>query len=165
MLRDAGLLPPNVIPGTRRFDLPDAEIANRYDAGESVLVIAESYGVSTPVIYRILRERGSALRLPRITLEQRDAVLVLYRTGLSDTAVAGRLGVSRATVRKVVAEAGVKRPTPEEMAEEDLRSPVMREIARRRQAGESLRSLASAYGISRNTLARRLARVQASRRP
>lgn len=151
---------PNVIPGTRRFDLPDAEIAARYDAGESVLPIAEAYGVSTPVIYRILREQGRALRVPRITPEQRDAVVALYQTGISDTAVAERLGVSRTTVRKVVAEAGVKRPTPEELAREDVRSPVMQEMVRRRQAGETVRSLASEYGISRNTMARRLDRAQ-----
>lgn len=151
---------PNVIPGTRRFDLPDAEIAARYDAGESVVHIAKSYAVSTPVVYRILREQRRALRRPRITSEQRDAVITLYRTGLSDAAVAEQLGVARTTVRKVVAEAGVKRPTPEEVARDHLHSPVMQEILRRRQAGETVHSLALAYGIPRNTLTRRLARAQ-----
>lgn len=156
---------PNVIPGTRRFDLPDAEIAARYDADESVRLIARAYGVTTPVIYRIVREQGRSLRLPRTTPEQRDAVIALYRTGLSDTAVAKQLGVSRTTVRKVVTEAGVKRPTPEELAQEEVHSPVMREIVRRREAGESVRSLAVAYGIPRNTMARRLARTQKPSEP
>ncbi|MBE4790334.1 helix-turn-helix domain-containing protein [Streptomyces caniscabiei] len=153
-------MPPNVIPGTRRFDLPDAEITARYDAGESVLPIAEAYGVSTPVIYRILREQGRTLRLPRTTPQQRDAVVALYQTGLSDTEVAKRLGLSRTTVRKIVAEAGVKRLTPQQLAQKEVHSPVMREIVRRRQAGETVRSLATEYGIARNTLARRLARAQ-----
>jgi DNA invertase Pin-like site-specific DNA recombinase len=151
---------PRTRPGTRRYDVPDDEIIVRYDADEPVTQIAASYGVSTPVIYTRLREQGHRLRLPRITDDLRATALSLYQAGLSDTAVAEKLGISRATVRKVVADAGVKRATPEQVAAEHLRSPVMQEIVRRRLAGESVRALAAEYGIPRNTLARRLARAQ-----
>lgn len=144
---------------TRRIDLPEEKVVARYDAGEPVVQIAESYAVSTPVLYRVLRERGRALRLPRLTPAQRSAVVALYQTGLSDTAVATQLRFSRASVRKVVAESGVKRPTPEELAAAVLRSATVQEIARRHQSGEPVRSLAVEYGIARNTLARYLDRL------
>jgi len=151
---------PNVIPGTRRFDLPDKEIAARYDAGEPIVEIAASYGVSSPVIYTRLREQGRAKRLPRITPVQRARILDLYRSGMSGKAVARKLEIARSTVRKVVREAGVKRPTHVELAATHARSEVVQEIARRRRAGESVRALAEEYGIPRSTLARRLATLQ-----
>lgn len=144
---------------TRRIDLPEEEVVARYDASEPVVQITESYAVSTPVLYRILREHGQALRLPRLTPAQRGAVVTLYQTGLSDTAVAKQLGLSRASVRKVVAESGVKRPTPEELADAALRSATVQEIAQRHRSGEPVRSLAVEYGIPRNTLARYLTRL------
>ena len=152
---------PNVIPGTRRFDLPDKEIAARYDAGEPIEELAASYGVSSPVIYTRLREQGRTQRLPRLTVAQRAQILDLYGSGMSGKAVARRLGVARASVRKVVREAGVKRPTHVDLAATHARSEVVREIAGRHQAGESVRALADEYGIPRTTLARRLAALQA----
>lgn len=154
-------MPPKTIPGTRRYDLPDEEIAARYDAGETVVEIAASYGVSSPVIDTRLREQGRSKRLSRITAAQRARILDLYGSGLSRKAVAARLGIARSTVRKVVREAGAERPTHVELAAEHARSEVVREIARRRAGGESVRALAEEYGIPRNTLYRRLKALDA----
>ncbi|MFD5848303.1 hypothetical protein [Streptomyces chartreusis] len=146
--------------GQRRIDLPVPEILRRYDAGESVNSLSRAYGVSSPVIYHRLHEHGRALGFRRTTPEQRSRAVALYQTGLSDTAVSAKLNMSRTTVRKAILEAGAKRPTPEQLAREHLDSEPMREIVRRRRAGESVRVLAQEYGISRNTLARRLARAE-----
>jgi transposase-like protein len=151
---------PKTIPGTRRFDLPDEEIAARYDAGEPIVELAAAYGVSTPVIYTRLREQGRTQRLPRIHAKQRAQILDLYGSGMSGKAVAKRLGIARSTVRKVVREAGMKRPTHEELAAAHARSSVVQEIARRHRAGQTVRALAEEYGIPRTTLTRRLAALQ-----
>lgn len=156
-LADAGVVVPI---GKRRIDLPVPEILRRYDEGEPVNALARAYGVSSPAIYYRLHEHGRALRFPRTTPEQRRSAVALYQTGLSDAAVAEKLKMSRTTVRKAIQEAGVKRPTPEELARAHLESTAMQEIVRRRRAGESVRVLALEYGIPRNTLARRLARVE-----
>lgn len=151
---------PNVIPGTRRFDLPDEEIAARYDAGEPIDEIAASYGVSSPVIYTRLREQRRSQRLPRITAAQRARILDLYGSGLSGAAVAKAMGIARSSVRKVVREAGAERPTHVELAAAHVRSDAVQEIMRRHRGGESVRSLAREYDIPRSTLARRLARAE-----
>jgi len=145
---------------TRRLTLPDAQIVARYDAGEPVLQIAQAYGVSTPVIYTRLREHGRSIRRPRLSPEGRVRVLALYESGLSSVAAARKMGISRSTVRKVVAQAGLTRPTPEEQATAEARTDTVQEIARRRRAGESVRALSQEYGIPRATLTRRLARAQ-----
>jgi DNA invertase Pin-like site-specific DNA recombinase len=151
---------PNVIPGTRRFALPDEEIAARYDAGEPINEIAASYGVSSPVIYTRLREQGRTQRLPRITAAQRSQILDLYNSGMSGAAVAKALGIARSSVRKVVRQAGMRRPTHVEVAAAHVQSDVVQEILRRRRSGEPVRALAHEYGIPRNTLARWLARAE-----
>lgn len=98
------------------MNLPDAEIVRRYQAGESISVLARSYGVSFAAIDKRLRENGvrkpSVFWSPRTTAAQRDAALALYQSGLSDAAVAKQVGISRTTVRKVVDLAGAKRSGP-----------------------------------------------------
>lgn len=146
------------------LQLPVDEIAARYRAGEPVSWIAESLGVSHPTIVDRLRDGGHYMkrrkRLPSATAAQRVATdaVDLYVSGLSGKAVAKQLGVSRATVRKIITAAGVvKHPTPEEKCAADLRNGPYLEIAVRYKAGESLYTLAREYGVSRSTLQRRMA--------
>ncbi|MEU9615871.1 hypothetical protein AB0D56_30580 [Streptomyces sp. NPDC048209] len=45
--------------GSRRLDLPDAEIAERYARGETITQLSAFYGVSGPAIRRRIRENAS----------------------------------------------------------------------------------------------------------
>lgn len=149
------------------LQLPVDEIAERYLAGEPVSRIAKSLGVSHPTIVGRLRDGGHYVkRRPYATAAQRVAAVAvdLYVSGLSGKAVAKQLGVSRATIRKIITTAGViKHPAPEEKCAADLRDGPYLEIAVRYKAGESLYTLAHEYGVSRSTLQRRMAALGVSR--
>jgi DNA invertase Pin-like site-specific DNA recombinase len=150
-----------VVPlGSRRMDLPDAEIVERYKRGEPVQQIAKAYGVSWAPIMQRIREGGDLVLRRPVPTEQKKQAVRLYQTGLSPNAVASQLGLSRTTVRNAVVEAGVKRPSPQTLVLEGLQSDTMREIQERHRSGASVNSLAREYGIPRTTLQRRIERLQ-----
>lgn len=126
--------------------------------------IAETHGISIAVVLGALKRLNVERRHPggasgrrwALTDAQRDEALALYQSGKSAEDVAQSLGVSKGTVLRIAAEAGATRPTNEQAASERLGSDVIREIAKRYQAGEPLKALAREHGMSRTTLQRRM---------
>jgi transposase-like protein len=150
-------------------NLPENKIVAEYQAGASTTKLAQVYGTSAETIRRILKRHDVSVRAAHhaiastanyrqpMSAEQRARTVELYLQGLSAAQVAKEMGfASKRTVLNVVNAAGVTRPGTRGVAEDDLKSPTMQEIAKRYQAGEAIQVLAREYGISRSTLQRRL---------
>lgn len=149
--------------------LPHDAIMASYQAGSSTRDLAKEYDASPETIRRILIKHNIPLRAAHqaiattanyrqpMTDEQRAEAVELYKQGLSASQVAKQMGfASKRTILNVVNAAGVTRPGTRGIAEEDLQSPTMQEIAKRFQAGESVLALSKRYGVPRSTLQRRL---------
>lgn len=154
--------------------LPDSVIVAQYEDGASTTELAKTYEVSSETIRRLLMRHNVRLRPAHqaiattanyrqpMTEEQRAEVVRLYQQGLSAEQVAKRMGfASRRTVLNVTGAAGVTRTSPKEAVAASLNSEAVQEIARRHEAGETLKALAEEYSVSRSTLNRRLAALRA----
>lgn len=99
-------------------------------------------------------------RLPRPARPQRvtdDELVRAYRSGVGSYRIAARFGVSPATVRARLRDAGVRmRP-----ARGTLRAPSVAEVKRMRKTGMTVRQLAAHFGVSHVTIIDRLKRAKA----
>jgi DNA-binding CsgD family transcriptional regulator len=105
-------------PGSGRIDLPVAEIARRYRAGETLDMIAAMTGLNPSTVKYRLRRAGVALRRTgkapgqgRLDLPVAE-IIRRYRAGQSTHAIGRALGVSADTIHGRVVEAGVARRPP-----------------------------------------------------
>lgn len=94
----------------RARNLPNAELASRYQAGASLSLLALYYDCSHTVIARRLRALGVTLRPPRrreIDVSREELERLYVQEGLTLPEIAQRLGVSRSTVGKKRREFGL----------------------------------------------------------
>jgi hypothetical protein len=81
------------------------EVARRYEAGESANALAAEFEVDRRTATRIIPAAGDKVRY-RVEVDL-DAARKLYETGHSLLTVGEQLGVSAATIRNLLRQAGV----------------------------------------------------------
>ena len=91
------------------------ELVLMYEAGSSVPVVAESFGINRETVSLHLQRRGVRRRANarKLGIEGAEVAVALYAAGNSLSTVGSHLGVDAATVRRELANAGVpirKRP-------------------------------------------------------
>jgi len=138
---------------TRRAEekrLRNAAILAAHDAGETQIAIAQSHSLSRPTVGAILRGAGRKRRLIAVSPEDRSRrdqeIIAAYEAGETQASIGARYGMSHARVSQIVhgqTSRGRTSSTPEDRSRRDL------EIAAAHEAGESQRTIAMRYGISR----------------
>lgn len=94
-------------PWTRLNDEARADVAARYEAGETSTALAKEYNVAKSTILGILRANSVVVRRQPLTLEQVSEAAALYESSLSLSQVAERLKVNQETMRVAIVKAGV----------------------------------------------------------
>lgn len=133
--------------------LPVLEIVNRYRKGETARQLADVYGCCDNTISRLLEQHGVPRRGNRLSLPVSNEELA--RRYLEDRAevqeLAAEYGASGYLISDRLRQAGVRVPVGKRRL--DLPDE---EIVARWKRGESISGLASAYGVSSPTIARRV---------
>lgn len=112
-------------------------IIERFDAGETLESIGDSYGITRERVRQIVAKAGCK---PRHALKRefRDQIIqTMQREWLTCGELASRFGVSAAVILKTAWEAGVKLPRRTREQEEELAA-----LADRVRAGESFNGIA-----------------------
>lgn len=90
-----------------------AEIAKKYESGNTTQQIAADYGISKTRVATVLREHGITIRRQGLTKEQATEAATLYAAGRSLAWLAARYGVSPMTVSTALRRQGIQlRPRP-----------------------------------------------------
>src|SRR5438874_1995899 len=96
-----------------KINLPvtvEVELCNAYTEGASIVTLMARVGVSRPVIIRILRDRGVAIRpVGGLCAAEEPAVVAEYRNGESAVQIAIRRGTSKDTILRILDDHGVAR--------------------------------------------------------
>lgn len=83
---------------------PDAAVVvAAYGAGEPLKALAARLGLDDKTVLTMVRRAGQPTRMPRLTEEVRQQIVARYREHAGVTEIASALGVSRATVYRVLA--------------------------------------------------------------
>lgn len=84
-------------------------LIRRYERGESLTRLAQTEGISSAVIVRVLTEQNVPIRRPNKRWVPRNGAVVIerYVRGESVKSIASALGVSRATLTKWLQQQGV----------------------------------------------------------
>ncbi len=90
----------------------------------------------------------------RFSEEERQTIWDMREAGIPVKRIAKHLGRQNVSVRKFIADAGGKRPTPRERSELRLSLEEREEISRGLAAGDSIRAIADALGRSASTVCR-----------
>lgn len=99
---------PRVKRGWNRLsDETRAEVAIRYEAGDTTTQLAKDYGVAKSRIISILRTKNVVVRRQPLRPEQVSKAARLYDSGLSLSQVASQLDVNQETMRVAISKAGV----------------------------------------------------------
>jgi hypothetical protein len=100
---------------SKRFLTADdlADIAQRYEAGDTTEQIGNRYGMSKTRVATVLREHGITFRRQGLTEEQVSDAAAFYACGKSLAWIGARYDVSHTTVATALRRRGVKlRPHP-----------------------------------------------------
>ena len=90
----------------------------------------------------------------RFSEEERQTIWDMREAGVPVKRIAKHLGRQNVSLRKFIADAGGKRPTPRQRSELRLSLEEREEISRGLAAGESIRAIAEALGRSPSTVCR-----------
>ncbi|MER6830944.1 hypothetical protein ABT352_33460 [Streptosporangium sp. NPDC000563] len=97
---------------TKRGRINRAEVARRYEAGESIRQISDTLPVSHAAVYRALRKAGVTFRPvggvtgSRSPEERRAAILAAYRDGMHIEEIIATYRTSDDTIKAIAQEAG-----------------------------------------------------------
>jgi len=151
----------------RNINLPMEQVISDYQSGMSPYQLAKKYGVSDSTIRNRLSEAGVQTRThaeSRRWIELPvDQIASDYQSGMSPKQLAKKYGVSEVVIRSRLKEAGVRKITAKER---NMMNAPMEQIISDYQSGMSLKKLGEKYGVSNNTIRKRLieAGVQQERR-
>jgi len=84
-----------------------ADIARRYEAGETTQQIGDRFGISKTRVATVLHEQGVAIRRQGLNEEQVSDVAMLYAAGRSLGWLAAQYGISPTTVSRALQHHGV----------------------------------------------------------
>jgi uncharacterized protein (DUF433 family) len=151
-------------PKSTPVPFPVAEAARRArEEGVSFAQLARDYQVGVDAVRGQLRARGIQAPPqtgPRVLRDvPADQLTGLYATGLTMAAIAGRYGVSAATIsaRLHAADVTPRRATPRRGTSQPATRPAWaREAAARYRHGATVAELAAAYAVSASTVYRTL---------
>ena len=131
--------------------IPDAEVARRYEKGESLQSVAAAAGTTAAVVRRILAEHGVRLRPKEAQLGLSETeILALYQAGKGVEAIATKAGCSsRDPILRILKRHRVKiRGHLEGIAERAAKPRITaKEMAARYREGASLSQIAEAAEI------------------
>lgn len=100
---------PSKIRSKRFLTITDtADIAARYQAGETTQQIATRHGISKTRVATILREKSIVIRRQGLTTEQITEAANLYAAGHSLAQIGSRFGISHTTVAAAFRKQGIK---------------------------------------------------------
>jgi IS30 family transposase len=88
----------------------------------------------------------------RFSEEERQTIWDMREAGVPVKRIAKHLGRQNVSLRKFIADAGGKRPTPRQRSELRLSLEEREEISRGLAAGDSIRAIAEALGRSASTV-------------
>jgi hypothetical protein len=134
-----------------------ASLRTRYEAGETVSDIAASIGYSAAYVYDLLSEAGTVMRRsgPPPTWHppgyaertKRDAeILQRYQDGETSRELGRALGISKATVQRVVRKAGIARPPGRRLSENA--TALAAQIVDDYESGKTMAVIAESTGMS-----------------
>lgn len=89
-----------------------AQLRAEYEAGKPARAIAEEYKVDRATMMRHLREAGVAIRRQGLTDAQAQQAAAMYRSGMTQTQVAAKFGVSQKTAGRYLQEPDSVSRTP-----------------------------------------------------
>jgi len=94
---------------SKRFLTADdvADIARRYEAGETTQQTGDRFGISKTRVATVLHEQGVAIRRQGLNEEQVSDVAMLYAAGRSLGWLAAQYGISPTTVSRALQHHGV----------------------------------------------------------
>jgi hypothetical protein len=97
-------------PRSKRFLTAQdvADIAARYQAGETMQLVGSRYGISKTRVATVLRERGINIRRQGLTEGQVSEAAALYAAGKSLAWLGARYNVSHTTVAAGLRRQGVQ---------------------------------------------------------
>ena len=171
-LKRAGvkLRPPGSPASRGTLDATDADLYNRYRAGETGTAIAAATGLSESTVYGRLRRAGVEMRQGGVPKGHGRADLPVaeivgrYRAGESTRAIGRSLGVSDWTVRKRLIEAGVAR-RPAGTHRRGVKRRAIEEFLGRPEAeGMTQQEIAEACGAGQSQVPRTARRAGLPRR-
>lgn len=125
------------------------EVVAKYQGGQTIVALAEAYGVDTTKIRRILIDADVERRPPSSSPLDLPAeeIADAYRSGMTIRALAAAYGVSDGPVRRVLAEQEVEmRPPGYAPALSDEQKEEARKL---RRQGVSTAELAAHFSVSR----------------
>lgn len=98
----------SICQAQRRLTPVEVEsVVTRFQAGESMAMLARDYGCDRRTVSKHLRDAGLAGRETSFDPATVDTMVALYASGLSLAAVGHRVGASSGTVRKHLQDRGV----------------------------------------------------------
>lgn len=89
----------------RRLATDPAVVVAAYAAGEPVRRIASRFAIDDKTVLAMVRRAGEPMRRPRLTDEARVQILARKRNGVAVPTIAAEVGVSRATIYRVLERA------------------------------------------------------------
>ncbi len=103
----AKIEPPSRRSWKRLNDAQRADVAARYEAGETSTALAVEHGVAKSTILGILRANNIVVRRQPLTASQVSEAVRLYESGLSLSQVSEALTVNQETMRVAISKVGV----------------------------------------------------------
>lgn len=85
-----------------------AEIAQRYEAGETAQVLADEFGVARSSLVSMLRARHVVVRRRALSAQQIGALCSAYETGTTIAALEASTGIPHGSIQRALKSAGVE---------------------------------------------------------
>ena len=160
------------MPAKSKRDISPGDLKARYEAGETIRELAASLGVSTPTILQWMtndgtprRPRSSPGRNSKRTISSSE-LAARYNAGETCREIGETEGVHRCTVQEWLERDGIPRrkcglrPRPRSPLSIDPQLSRADNMARFRQAGETLVQIGGRYGVSRQRVHQILQRAE-----
>lgn len=141
-----------------RLDASRHDITSRYLAGESTVSLGSAYGCNGGSIWLALKRWGVPIRATKVADANRDRVLELDTAGVTAYAIEKQLGISDATVSRILKAAGRDISARKKGRADPLVNHSDAIIARY-QAGEGCDLIAADFGCQRTSIMRLLTRA------
>jgi DNA-binding XRE family transcriptional regulator/transposase len=142
----------------------EAEICQRYEAGENVPALAKTYDVPASTLYELLKRRNIPRRSNRSLSDEQEAeVCVRYQAGERADVICEDFSINKSTVRQILKRNGVPM-TGKGGPPRKFSASQEAEMCRRYEAGENAYGLARDFGTNRTTVCQVLERHGVPRR-
>jgi hypothetical protein len=129
--------------------------------GGLVQFVPGEYDLAAVVLGEVIASGSSRRTARRLTADEVDALVAVYRSGASVPQLVKQFGVNRTTVLAHLERRGIpRRPCVAKLTEDEIAA-----AARDYGDGKSLAKLGAAFGVNAETIRRALLRVGVEIRP